>query len=80
MNNSSVNFVLLYLSKGLNEQIFLSDSLSKDEKNSKDKILCEQIHISNKGYFNSEKFIKFCYILNDLLCGINKIKKKYYNK
>ena len=80
MNNSKVNFILFYLSTGLNEQVILSDFLSKDEKTSKDNIICEQIKTSNRGYIRSEKFKKSCYILNDLIGGINKIKKKYYEK
>ena len=80
MKNSNVNFVLLYLNTGLNEQVILSDFLSKNEKSSKDNILCEQFKISNKDYIRSEKFRKSCYILNDLLGGLNEIKKKFYDK
>ena len=58
MDNSNVNFVLLYLSTGLNEQIFLSDSFSKDEKTSKDKIICEQNKISNRVYFKKKYYNK----------------------
>jgi len=80
MKNSKVNFVLLYLSTGLNEQVILSDFLSKVEKSSKDISICEKIKISNNSYIRSEKFRKSCYILNELIGGLNKIKKKFYDK
>ena len=110
MKKSRLNFILCYISVGLNEQIILSNYLlnennrkekseekNKDEKEIKKiedikdkeeqekKIIIEtdllrKIKISNDGFIKSEKFKQLCFKLNELISGINKIKKKFFDK
>ena len=79
MKKININFVLCYLSVGLNERIILSNFLI-DVKNKEETDLLNKIKISNDGFIKSEKFKKLCYKLNDLLSGINQIKTKFYEK
>ena len=78
MQKCKINCILCYIS--LNEKVILSDFFLKDGKTEKDKALLDQIKISNKAYIKFEKFKKSCYKLNDLIDGIDKIKKIYYEK
>ena len=143
MKKSNVNFILCYLSVGLNEQIILSNYLlnennekeknedkneeaskewkkeekkegkteKKEEKENQveekemkkkedkednakikkdikkqvnkfelDNNLLRKIKISNDSFIKSEKFKHLCFKLNELVSGINKIKKKFFEK
>ena len=78
MKNNGSNFVLCYMSSGINEKIFLSNFLFEKEKINEYEELYEKIKSSNESYFKSEKFKKSCNKMNELICKINKIKKIYY--
>lgn len=85
MNESKdgTNFVLCYLSSGLNEKIILNKFLinyeeDKENKEGNDyKALLDNIKLSNESYFKSEKFQISCNKLNELFIGINNIKDKF---
>ena len=78
MKNNGSNFVLCYMSAGINEKIVLSNFLFDKEKINEYEELYEKIKSSNESYFKSEKFKKSCNKMNELICKINKIKKIYY--
>ena len=78
MKKVNVNFVLCYLSVGLNEKIILSNYLV-DNKNKNDDLL-NKIKTKNDGFIKSNKFKKLCYKLNELIYGINQIRNKFYNE
>ena len=79
MQKINTNYVLCYLSVGLNERVILSNFLS-DEKNKNNTDLLNKIKISNSGFIKSEKFKKLCYKLNELLSRIDQIKTTFYEK
>ena len=56
--NKNINYILCYLSTGINERIFLSNYLFIDEKK---KYLLNKIKLSNNTYIKSEQFKKSCY-------------------
>jgi hypothetical protein len=78
MKNNGSNFVLCYMSAGINEKIVLSNFLFDKEKINEYEELYEKIKSSNESYFKSEKFKKSCNKMNELISKINKIKKIYY--
>jgi len=53
VNYDNINYILCYLSIGVNEVILLSKSIL-DNKSDKD--LLEKIQLSFKGFMTSEKF------------------------
>ena len=88
MNESKedTNFVLCYLSSGLNEKIILNKFLinykdDEEKKENKDyKVLLDNIKLSNESYFKSKKFQKTCNKLYELFIDINNIKDKFNKK
>ena len=87
-SKENINFVLCYLSSGLNEKIILNkylinykedkkNEIKENKENEEEKQLFEKIKLSNKNYFKSEKFQISCNKLNEFLIGINNIKDKF---
>lgn len=57
VNYDNINYILCYLSIGVNEVTLLSKSIL-DNKSDKD--LLEKIQLSFKGFMTSEKFCNVC--------------------
>lgn len=78
IKEANINFVLCYISVGLNEKIILSNYLINN--GNKNKNLLNKIKVTNDGFIRSEQFKKSCYKLNELLIRINKISGTFYKK
>ena len=78
LKEANINFVLFYISVGLNEKIILSNYLINNKKKNKD--LLNKIKETNDGFIRSEQFKKSCYKLNELLIRISKISDLFYKK
>ena len=85
-SKENTNFILCYLSSGLNEKMILNKFLinyneNKEKKENNDsKTILDNIKLSNENYFKSEKFQAACNKLNDLLINIDNIKSKFIKK
>ena len=77
-SKNNLNYILCFLSTGINEIILSSNSIV--DNNEDKKYLLNKTKLLNKGFMTSERFKKYCYKLNSLIYNIDDIKKNLYDE